>query len=212
MDVLQRIGAGALSPQLRRAWRLPAAGRSPRVPARRCGVLLLTALLMSTTLAASEIYRTEDEDGNVTFTDQPPSDDAEPMPLGEINIIEPAAERNANRPATGSSGAEDEQPAPDYDGVRIVFPPAGEATRRVTGEVPVRVELEPGDAELAAGYEVRIDVDGNEAGRAQSTQVRVGPLDPGPHDLRAAVVAPNGSTVVESETLRFYLIRQTTNN
>lgn len=209
MGVLQRIGA---SPQPHRARRRPAAAQYNRRPVRRCAVLLLAAVLTSTALAASEIYRTEDEDGNVTFTDQPPSDDAEPIPLGEINILQPSAERGAEQRDTGASSAEDEQPAPDYDGVRIVFPPAGEATRRVTGEVPVRVELEPADAELAAGYEVRIDVDGNEAGRAQSTEVRVGTLDPGPHDLRAAVVAPDGSTVVESETLRFYLIRQTTNN
>lgn len=209
MDVWQRIGA---TRQPRPAWRLPAAAQSSRRPVRRCAVALLVALLTSTALAASEIYRTEDEDGNVTFTDQPPSDDAEPMPLGEINILQPTAERSAEQEGADETGAEDEQPAPDYNGVRIVFPPAGQATRRVTGEVPVRVELEPASAELAAGYEVRIDVDGNEAGRAQSTEVRVGTLDPGPHDLRAAVVAPDGSTVVESETLRFYLIRQTTHN
>lgn len=176
-------------------------------------LLGLAVALAAGTVAATDIYRTEDADGNVIYTDEPPSEDAEPLDLDTINVGDPLPVRSdSNRDDDASADADAEAEETDYDGVRIVFPPAEEATRRVTGRVPVRVELEPEDATLADGHAVRVDVDGDEAGRAASTEVEVGPLSPGPHDLQAAVVDADGDTVVTSETIRFHLLRQNVND
>jgi len=171
---------------------------------------IATAWLLAMTASASEIYRTVDEHGNPMFTDQPPDDDAQAEPLGDIIIVQPPPRRERTQERTADEGQEGEG-APGYEGVRIVFPPAEEATRRVTGEVPVRVELDPEDRELTQGHRVRIYVDGTSEGEAPATEVTVGPLNPGPHRLRAAVVNAEGQTLVESSEILFYLIRQTVN-
>ena len=172
-------------------------------------VAITAAWLVTMTASASEIYRTVDEHGNPMFTDQPPDDGAQAEPLGDIITVQPPprSQRTEERTPVAQGGEE----APGYEGVRIVFPPAEEATRRVTGEVPVRVQLDPEDRELAEGHRVRIYVDGTSEGEAPATEVTVGPLNPGPHRLRAAVVNAEGQTLVESSEILFYLIRQTVN-
>jgi hypothetical protein len=49
---------------------------------------LLLLLLPLVASAQGEIYKVVDEDGNVTFTDQRPSADAEPMDLPELSVVE----------------------------------------------------------------------------------------------------------------------------
>ena len=49
--------------------------------------LFCTLLLMNTALFA-DIYRVVDENGNVTYTDQPPQDGAQPMDLPDLSVIQ----------------------------------------------------------------------------------------------------------------------------
>ncbi len=44
-------------------------------------------LLSVSTAWAAEIWKVVDEDGNVTYTDQPPKDGAAPMDLPELSVI-----------------------------------------------------------------------------------------------------------------------------
>lgn len=169
-------------------------------------------LLAAQPLMAGEIYRSVDEHGNVMFSDQPPDDDAEAEPLGDIIVVQPPPrrdDRSADREDPAETGGDDDVP---YEGVQIVFPPADEATRRVTGEVPVRVELSPAGTELREGHRVRVEVDGRHEGEAPATEITVGPLNPGPRTIRATVVDRDGAALVRSEEIRFHLIRQTVNN
>ena len=73
-------------------------------------VSLAFMLLPLCAAAEGEVYKIVDKDGNVTFTDQRPSSDAEPMTLPELSVIE------TDIPVTdaGSAGtdAESAEPAP----------------------------------------------------------------------------------------------------
>ena len=73
-------------------------------------VSLAFMLLPLYAAAEGEVYKIVDKDGNVTFTDQRPSSDAEPMTLPELSVIE------TDIPVTdaGSAGmdAESAEPAP----------------------------------------------------------------------------------------------------
>ena len=68
---------------------------------------LTCCMMLAAPLAAQstgEIYKVVDEDGNVTFTDQRPSAQAQPMDLPPLSVIEtdipePAARSAARRPA-----------------------------------------------------------------------------------------------------------------
>lgn len=172
--------------------------------------MLLCAALASVLppVPAGEIYRTVDEDGRTVFTDEPPDEDAEPLRLPPITTI-PAPATSGTPPRSEvtpvSEPARDER----VSGVDITFPPAGEAIRRVAGQVEVRVRLEPAGLELPQDYQVEIHVDGELAGTAGGREVTVGPLHPGPHSLQAVVIDAAGGRVAESATVDFHLIRQT---
>lgn len=169
--------------------------------------LLAMLMLAALPAVADEIYRTTDEDGNVMFTDEPPSEDAEPVTLDPLTTV-PAQEPQA--PATA---AEDEADAGDaaataaYEGVRIAYPPADQAVRHNGGNVPVRLELLPEGVELAEGHTVLVVVDGEEHGGVRATEVTVGPLDRGPHNVRARIMDRSGRVVAESPRTRFVLLR-----
>lgn len=169
--------------------------------------LLAMLMLAALPAVADEIYRTTNEDGNVMFTDEPPSDDAEPVTLDPLTTV-PAQEPQA--PATDAEDEADagEAAAPTtYEGVRIAYPPADQAVRHNGGQVPVRVELLPEGAELAEGHTILVVLDGEEHGAGRGAGVTVGPLDRGPHNVRARVLDRGGRVVAESPRTRFVLLR-----
>jgi hypothetical protein len=45
------------------------------------GLIFLACALLSQTVIGEEVYRTVDEEGNVTFTDTPPADDSSAQPV-----------------------------------------------------------------------------------------------------------------------------------
>ena len=58
--------------------------------------LLILSLLLASTLASAQIYRTTDEDGNVIFTDRPPASEGsevEAVELNPTNTTPPPEER-----------------------------------------------------------------------------------------------------------------------
>lgn len=64
-------------------------------------VLMFLPLLAA---AQGEIYKIVDKDGNVTFTDQRPSSDAQPMDLPELSVIE----TDIDVPEPADAGADSE--------------------------------------------------------------------------------------------------------
>lgn len=173
-------------------------------------LLLMALLLLPLVAAAAEdgkkIYRTVDEDGNVTYTDQPPSDDAEPVELDPITTV-PApetgtrSERNRDRDDDAASSH------PGYDGLEIVYPTADEAIRHNGGQVPFRLRLRPEDVELGESHRVEILLDGSVQGSGRSLTITVGPVDRGPHEVSARVVDAGGNVLAQSPAVNFFLLR-----
>lgn len=170
-------------------------------------LLLMTLLLLPLTVAAAgeKIYRTVDEDGNVVYTDQPPSDDAEPVKLDPITTV-PAIETDSNS-ERDVDDEEDEPAAPRYDRLEIVYPTVDEAIRHNGGQVPFQLELKPEGVELDDGHRVEILLDGSVQGSGNSLTVTVGPVDRGPHEVSARVVDAGGNVLAQSQTVNFFLLR-----
>ncbi|MDZ7829055.1 MAG: DUF4124 domain-containing protein [Halofilum sp. (in: g-proteobacteria)] len=173
-------------------------------------VLLLLAPLMAA--AADEgdtIYRSVDEDGNVVYTDKPPSDDAEPVNLDPVTTIPAYRDDNTSPDSRGDGG---EQSAPAYDGLAITYPTPDEAIRHNGGQVPFELELQPPGLELAEGHRVEIVVDGSVKGSGRPPTVTAGTIDRGPHNASARVVDAGGNTLVQSQTVNFFLLRAAVGN
>ena len=67
---------------------------------------MLALLLPMAAAAEGEIYKVVDKDGNVTFTDQRPSDAARPVELPPLSVIETAIEPPEAAPLSARSAEE----------------------------------------------------------------------------------------------------------
>jgi hypothetical protein len=71
-------------------------------------ILLVILLFSSTAFAQGDIYKVVDKDGNVTFTDQPPNDGAQPLDLPPLSVIE----TDIQVPETAAAGSAADEPKP----------------------------------------------------------------------------------------------------
>jgi len=178
----------------------------------RLALTILAVLLSLPTLAADQIYRSTDDQGNPLFTNQPPSRDAKPMKLPPLTTMPPVQSAPAQNQAQTSDQGQAPPGGPPYAGVHITYPPAGEAVRHNGGLVPFRVALEPKGTKLRPGHQVRILLDGKARATGTSLQETVSPVDRGPHTVRAEVLDQAGQVIVESPPVKFFLLRASVGN
>lgn len=172
-------------------------------------VAILFALLLPMLAAAEQIYRSTDEQGNPVFTDEPPTEEADPIRLDPLTTV-PAGETpdEVDQPSA-DNGQSKSQPA-TYGGIEVTYPPSGQAVRHNGGMVPFRVELK--GRELAEGHRVEILLNGEVRGSGSSTQVSVSPVNRGSHTVVARVVDAQGSPVIASPPIDFHLLRASVGN
>jgi len=180
------------------------------------GVLLaLTLLLANEAAAATKIYRTVDQNGNVVFTDVPPKSEQEgrAVDLSQPNSFTPPENQQqpglrAGAPAGDADGeAEDEDTAAAgaYRSLRIVQPAADEPVRDNAGNVTVIAAVEP---DLHRRHELQLLLDGavRQSGRSPTFQLEN--VDRGTHTVEVRIVDENGNTVTASDPSVFHLQRR----
>ena len=149
------------------------------------------------------IYRTLDADGNVVFTDNPPDKKrAEEVKVGPTNTMDsPPVERRAA--SRGDAPPEPPEP-PDtgYEAVSITAPDAG-ANLRLPQDNPIQVQVSLSPS-LKSGHRLVILDNGTPLeGTAMDFP------NPGEHTLVAQVRDGDGTVLIESEPVLFYVMRTT---
>jgi hypothetical protein len=116
--------------------------------------LVVLGLLFATPLAAGEVYRTVGPDGEVTYTDEPPSKSAKPVKLPPIQVVSPYS-RTVPAAPSASSGSDLAGGAPLS--AKIISPAADETFRNADGTLSVSVQL---PQPLPEGYGLKYLLDG----------------------------------------------------
>ena len=174
---------------------------------------VLALLLPLAATAEGEIYRVVDKDGNVTFTDQRPSDAAQPMDLPPLSVIESAIEEPASEPQTPlSAEGGPQEPSPQelrrqFGDFRITQP-AQEETFWGTDNTVV-VAWGSSQPPLP-GMAARLYVDGTPQDVAAAGNVSL-TLDRGEHQVYAELLGPNGRRIATSETVTFFVHQYSAN-
>ncbi len=154
--------------------------------------LLLLTLALALPAAAQEIYRVVDENGNVTYTDQKPSDDAEPMKLPELNVLEGDLSESAENPLADTEARSMdfriEQPA---DGA--VFTPQGGNLEIAMG---IAIEVPP-------TAQIVLVLDGTELAPVRSLDASIPAPEPGEHRLFARLETPSGRVLGTTDPVTF---------
>lgn len=152
--------------------------------------LLFSLALLSGPLMAQPIYKVVDEHGNVTYTDQKPSDSAEPMDLPELTPVESQAVEPLIAP-------DDEapvermvfriiDPAPDAD----VLSDDGSLTIELDSNVPI-----PPTAQVV------LYIDGIAQEPTMGSRIVVEGIAAGEHSLRAELQTASGRMLAISEEI-----------
>ena len=183
-----------------------------------CG-LVLTMLLVPF-LSHDKIYKTVDEDGNVSYSDVAPADletraestieleinntynakDASPAPTNNSGNGSGGAGSIVSTGNTPVSGAE----SAGYQNITISAPAPDANLRSNSGDVSLSISLQPS---LRPGDQVRFFLDGKPVGTVNGTSLALTNIDRGTHTLAAVVLDSAGKPRISSNTTSFTIQR-----
>ena len=169
--------------------------------------LLLAILLLLPQLGSAQIYRSTDADGNTSYSDTPPaSGPSEQVELRETNST-PAPEMVAPAAANTTATQETDEGA-DYS--VSISSPANETTIPMgPGNFSITASVEPA---LSQGDLLQLHVDCSPSGNPQSSNSwTLTNVFRGAHDLKVVVVSDKDDPLAESEPVRVYVLRPSTN-
>jgi hypothetical protein len=177
--------------------------KSPAFAPRSLFLLRLLALIVTACLApsvalAQQIYKTVDEDGNVVYTDQKPTEDAEPIPLPELTVVDPV---DLGNPSAADS---DEREQRTFE-LTITSPLADEIIVNTGYRLDVEVGL---DQDLPNGFRLVYLVDGEERMTSRSRSVTIEEVMRGPHTVQVELRTADGRPVATSEPVSFFMRQQ----
>ncbi|GHD15469.1 hypothetical protein GCM10007052_19690 [Halioglobus japonicus] len=180
----------------------------PRDNPMKRSALTLTILALASAQAWSQIYKTVDENGNVSFTDTPPPDsNTEQVQLQQTNSTAPPPDIPAyGTSATAADTKADESAVP----VATITAPEQETTIPMgPGNFSVSATVSPA---LSKGQAMQLLMDGEPQGEPQAAGFwDLTNVFRGAHDLEVTVVSPDGETLSTSEPLRVYVMRPSIN-
>ncbi len=170
---------------------------------------VLYLLLFITCSLSAEIYRLVDDNGNVSFSDQP-HPEATVIKVDALPTYTPITTSfNVNE----TQSIEDTQTLiiPDYK-VSIVSPSNDQAFWDSSGTVAVQIELQP-ELDTFRGDLIKVMLDGKEIGEPQENAVvSLTNIDRGTHSLSVAVVSQEQKILSTSDTIKFHLHRRSVIN
>lgn len=173
--------------------------------------LVAFSLLTMANPLMAEVYKTVDEDGNVTYTDQPPGDGSRPMDLPPLSIIEtPVYQKTAREAAQSADGAagEENKEIPlktlrrTYRDFAIISPATEESVWRPDGPVSVAWNTA---SPLVAGMTVTLSVDGKKQTATTATIIPIVGLERGEHTLTAELKDSRNRRIATANSVTFFI-------
>ena len=157
-------------------------------------------------LAQAEIIKTIDENGRVTYTDNPAakkSGRAEKVELPTINTQPPI------KNTAGAPRRDNDQAAPTY--VVLITAPVDQSQIPMgQHQIPVNLKLTP---PLSANHRVQLYLDGQPSGApSHGTQLLLKNINRGEHTLTAAVIDQKGKELKRSPSVLLYIQRRSVLN
>jgi hypothetical protein len=168
------------------------------------GLLLLLSVIHTHPVSA-EIYRLVDDNGYVSFSDQPHPQ----ATLIEVNSLPTYTPVQHNFDVSEVKSIEENivNNVPDYQ-VEIISPTDEQVFWENSGTVTVHIKLEP-ELDTNRGDLIKVILDGKQVGEPQTSPVvSLTNMDRGLHSLNVTVVSSDQQVLSSSETITFQLHRR----
>ena len=161
---------------------------------------LLIFLVLVTSAAQAEIYKSQNEQGEWVYSDTP-SPNARRLKLPPLSTYTAPP-----LPSPGSAPAPSGKPAAAYTSMVFIAPENDGTVRDNNGVVKVTVGLEP---PLKQGHKIQYYLDGSPYGDALgSAQVTLKQIDRGTHVIGARVLSDGGDLLMKADPVTIHLHRQ----
>jgi hypothetical protein len=158
---------------------------------------LLMVTMAGPLLAADRIYKVVDEHGNVTYTDQKPSEQARPIDLPEISVL------NDDDEPPVTPGPVD--PEPEAADERLEFRVQSPGHDEWITDSVVNVDLQS-NINLPPAAQIVIYIDDQPQEPIHALSTRYDHIEPGEHALRAELQTGSGRVLARTETVRFTVL------
>ena len=165
-------------------------------------VILLLCWPISTT--AQTIYRHVDAQGNITFSDEPPTDDSEVIHLEEVPTVSLPRPRAQPSPTRDSPARDQTRGAGQPPEVRITSPEHDSSFWAPGGDYSVEASLSD---PLPPGWSLGLDIDGVRIGQSASGNFTVTNVNRGTQEAVVHVLNAQGDIMGTSSTVRFTVHR-----
>jgi hypothetical protein len=164
-------------------------------------------------VAEGEVYKVVDKDGNVTFTDQRPSSNAQPMVLPELSIIETDVDVPESGPSQGEAEASEPLPLTPrelrrkYRDFRIISPQPDETFWGTANTIVVSWgSSQPIEDNLT----VMLIVNGEAQAAPPEGSVTL-TLERGEHQVSAEIRDARNRRIMATDTVTFYVKQYSAN-
>ncbi len=162
---------------------------------------LLLIILLAPFIAAAQVFKSVDPNGDVTFSDQPQKG-SEEVEIQPVTTFTPPRLTTAPTPT-----ATKKQPPTDYHALEIASPPNDATIRDGSGRITVNVTVSP-RLDTANGHAITLDLDGKQAQGPSDTGVfTLENVDRGTHALVAHVRNAEGGIVRSSAPVTVHVHR-----
>lgn len=158
------------------------------------------------TRAFSEVYRSVDKDGNVTYSDQPDID-SEKMDFQELTTYESIPIKEIKKDHDKQPDQkEDQTPSASYSGLRILSPANNDTIRDNTGNVPVQLQVTP-KLRIKLGHRFVLSIDGKKVASTTVPRYKLINIDRGSHTLTAQIMNRKNKALTRPVSVSFHMHR-----
>jgi hypothetical protein len=169
---------------------------------RRIPLLGLLTLVFVVPSLAQGVYKWEDENGQVHYSDVP-HEGAEEIELQPVQTFSlPAVTSASDATKDGNADTED-QVAPGYASLAITSPSMEETIWNTGGKVTVNMSLQPS---LQMGHSIRLFLDGQMLVDlpTKASSVQLSEVYRGEHKVSAEVQNENGQVLIKADPVTFF--------
>ena len=186
-------------------------------------ILIFTFMLIFFTSAIGEIYSWKDKNGRTVYGDDPPENIVSKTFIPEPLMIVPSYkdptedEKNAaqeeklddgNKTEEATDDEKEETDEPPYATFKITYPAKDDVIRANNGNIFISLQLSP---TLAASDRVFVYVNGKKVvENSKALSVELKQLDRGKHSIFAVVRNDKGDVLINSNTVTFSVLRNST--
>lgn len=161
---------------------------------------IITLIFSSNALA--EMYKSVDEQGNITYSDTPPEEEAEAMEPPMLNTMPTVKPRPT--PATPEEEVQEET---TYTSLSVQSPQNDATLRSNSGNISVSLNINPA-LNIQQGHYMSVQVNGiTVKDKINSSSTQLTNIDRGTLSITASVKNKKGATLLSSNPITVYLHR-----